>query len=327
MNLAKFPAEVAMIRSNRAIVVGFFVAGSSVLGCSLASPTYITSTSESAVDEADASASGAATGSPGAASGAAATTCNASDFAKVDLAKLTACGPGNKGGHCYAPGKSPMADQLSVCAGSKDVCVPDTIILAQGKTLKSCTSGVGTGGGCIPTGFLPALDTQGKGFLKQDVCAAGEICAPCIDPIHGNAATPFCAPIGVHDAECSASGGASGDGGAPAPAPLVACCTTGGVSNGVCLAESAIPEAQRSSTKADTCTTGNKCVPRAMVEGKPVTCSSLLGAGVCMDKCFDEMMSLAGGIGILNKANCGATELCIPCSLAQTGGTKVPGCS
>jgi hypothetical protein len=153
------------------------------------------------------------------------------------------------------------------------------------------------------------------------------VCAPCTDPTHGNAPTPFCQPIGVHDADCAASGG--GDAGAPAPppAPLVGCCTTGGVSNGVCLAESAIPEANRASTKADTCTTGNKCVPKAMVEGKPVTCSTLLGAGVCMDQCFDEMMSLAGGIGILSRLNCGATELCIPCSLASSGGTKVPGCS
>jgi hypothetical protein len=318
-----------MISSKRAMVVGVLVACGSVLGCSLASPTYITSSQESAIDEEDGGSSSSSPGAAsGAASGAAPTTCNATDFAKVDLSKLTACGPGNKGGHCYASGKSPMADQLTACPGSKDVCVPDKIILAQGQKLKTCTSGVGAGGGCIQSGFLPALDTQGKGFLKQDVCDAGEICAPCVDPIHGNVPTPFCQPIGVHDADCSASGGAAGTPApAPAPAPLVGCCTTGGVSNGVCLAESAIPEANRDSTKADTCTSGNKCVPKAMVEGKPVTCSSLLGAGVCMDKCFDEMMSLAGGIGILSKANCGATELCIPCSLASSGGTKVPGCS
>jgi len=319
-----------MISSKRAFVVGVFVACVSVLGCSLASPTYITSTQESPIDEADAS-SGSSSASGAAPAGGGPVVCNGTDFAKVDLAKLTACGPGNKGGHCYARAKSPMAEQLTACPGSpNDVCVPDEILLAAGKPLKTCTSPLGPGGGCVSTGFIPQMDTEGKGFLKQDVCATGQVCAPCTDPRNNNAPTPFCLPIGVHDAECTASGGGGGGGasGAPAPAPLAGCCTTGGVSNGVCLAETAIPEADRSKTKADTCTTGNKCVPKAFVENKPVTCTSILGAGVCMDKCFDEMMSLAGGIGILSKANCGATELCIPCSLASSsGGTKVPGCS
>lgn len=320
-----------MVSSKRAMVVGVLVACGSVLGCSLASPTYITSSQESAVDEADGGGSSASSASGTGAAGGKPVVCNGTDFAKVDLAKLTACGPGNKGGHCYPRGKSPMADKLVKCAGAADdVCVPDEILLAAGAKLKSCTSPLPGGGGCVSTGFLPEMDERGKGALKQDVCNAGQVCAPCTDPTAGGAATPFCLPIGVHDAACDgASGGASaGADAGPPPAALVGCCATGGVSNGVCLQESSIPPADRSQTIPDTCATGNVCVPRAMVEGKPVTCSSILGAGVCMDKCFNEMMSLAGGIGILSKANCGATELCIPCSLAQSsGGSKVPGCS
>jgi hypothetical protein len=318
-----------MVNSKQSVVVLVLVACGSVLGCSLASPTYITSSQESPIEEDDASASGSAASSSAAPAGGTAVVCSGTDFAKVDLAKLTACGPSNKGGHCYPKGKSPIADTLVACAGSAtDVCVPDEIILAEGKPLKSCASIIGPGA-CVSTGFIPQMDKEGGGSLKQDVCSAGQVCAPCVDPRNGNAPTPFCQPIGVHDADCAASGGASGgDGGTtPAPTPLVGCCGSGPTSNGVCLAESAIPEAEREKTKAQTCSAGNKCVPRAFVEGKPVTCSSILGAGVCMDKCFDEMMSLAGGIGIVSKANCGATELCIPCSLAAAGGgTKVPGC-
>lgn len=163
-----------MVSSTRAIVVGVLVACGSVLGCSLASPTYITSTQESAVDEEDA-ASSSSSSSSATPSGGPAVTCNASDFAKVDLAKLKACGPGNKGGHCYARAKSPIADELVACAGSpNDVCVPDEIILAAGKPLKSCTSIIGPGA-CVSTGFLPKMDTQGAGSLKQDVCATHQI--------------------------------------------------------------------------------------------------------------------------------------------------------
>ncbi len=323
--------------TNRTFVMGMIgvIAGcGTVLGCSLASPTYIASTQEE-VDESDASTSTSSSSSSG--GGAAPSSdggkveCTGSDFAKIDLTKLKACGPGDKGGHCFARGKSPMAEELAPCAGSpSDVCVPDEIILAEGKPLKSCTSVIGKGG-CVSTGFLAKMDTEGKGFLKQDVCAANQVCAPCVDPRNGGAPTPFCKPIGVHDAECSGAGGSSGGGGGgdagPPPAPLPACCTTGGTSNGVCLPETQIPAADRAKAPALTCAAGSKCIPKSLFEGKPVVCSSILGAGVCMDKCFDQMMALAGGIGILSKANCGATELCIPCSLSSSGGgSKVPGC-
>ena len=320
-----------MVNTKQSVVVLVLVACGSVLGCSLASPTYITSSQENPIEEDDGGASGAAAASGATPAGGAPVVCNGTDFAKVDLAKLTGCGPGNKGGHCYAKAKSPIADKLIACAASpNDVCVPDEILLAAGQPLKSCKSILGPGA-CVSTGFIPQMDTEGAGALQKDICETGQICAPCVDPRNGNAPTPFCQPIGVHDAACGGAGGAPSAGGgaapAPAPAPLVGCCTTGSVSNGVCLPESAIPEADRSKTKALTCAAGNKCVPKAFVENKPVTCSSILGAGVCMDKCFDEMMSLAGGIGILSKANCGATELCIPCSLAAAGGgSKVPGC-
>lgn len=106
----------------------------------------------------------------------------------------------------------------------------------------------------------------------------------------------------------------------------------------MCIAESAISEAQRAQTKADVCTGANECVPAAFVAGTPVTCNGgLLGAGVCMDKGFDEMMSagMRGSRGLragqdpcgerqLKSCGCGPTETCLPCAIGS--GQDMRGC-
>jgi hypothetical protein len=174
--------------------------------------------------------------------------------------------------------------------------------------------------------LFPELVKKGGSALGHDVCDPSQLCIPCNDPSNGGADTGMCGAIGVmgDDASCSST--------APAPASdagtaaqLAKCCTKNGTSNGVCIDGSKIPEAQRSRTKQDTCTSGDVCVPAAFVSGKPVTCTAgIMGKGVCMDGCFDEMMSFAGSVGILERTTCGSTELCIPCSFVS--GQGVPGC-
>lgn len=299
------------------------VALASTAGCTLDSPTYITSQDAPITEDAGASSakSDSSSASP-TAGGAAGATCSANDFVKADLSTLTACGDGK--GHCFAKDKVSLASMLTACPNAAEVCVPDEILEANGQPLKACTSIIGPGG-CVTASLIPEIEKQGGSALKPDVCGASQLCVPCTDPTHGNAPTPFCQPIGVHQSSCSAAQPGGGpDGGAAAP-PSQPCCTTSGKSNGVCIAETAVPEAQRSQTKQDVCTSGNKCVPAAFVAGKPVTCSSgLLGAGVCMDTCFNEMMKLASGIGILGNEGCGTTEVCVPCGLVS--GQGVPGC-
>ena len=289
--------------------------------CTLASPTYISSSEAAVTDDggaAAASSSGSATGTPSGDGGTA--TCSADDFVKPDLATLKPCGE-NKG-HCYAKDKISYASALVPCADAAQVCVPDEILLANGQPLKTCTSVAGVGG-CVTGTLFPELIKQGGAFLKPDVCGASMLCVPCKDPSHGMAPTGFCEPNGPHKNACgTAAAGAADGGAATTSAP---CCTTNGKSNGVCLPEVAVPEAQRKYTKQDVCPSANKCVPAALVAGAPVTCSGgLFGPGVCMDKCFNDMMSIAGGIGILSKDKCGSTELCIPCGLVS--GQGVPGC-
>lgn len=300
-------------------------ASAGTAACTLDSPTYIHSQTASATEQPDGGAASSSAAGSGGATGstASAVTCSANDFVKPDLSKLTACGNGK--GHCYAKGKLSIAGILAACPNAAEVCVPDEVLQAGGQPLKSCTSIIGPGG-CITSSLVPELEKQGAGILKPDVCSAGQVCAPCTDPTHANAPTPFCQPTGVHEKECSASSAAGGDGGSSTPTPASEpCCTTKGKSNGICITETAVPASQRNQTKQDTCSGGNKCVPAAFVAGKPVTCTAgLLGSGVCMDKCFNDMMSIAGGIGILSSDGCGTTEVCVPCGLVS--GQGVPGC-
>jgi hypothetical protein len=291
------------------------------VACTIGSPTYISS-QEAEVTGEEGGTSSSSSSSGGTPSGdAGPLSCGKDDFTKPDLSKLTACGDGK--GHCYAKDKVEIASQLTACPDATQVCVPDEILQAGGQPLKSCTSIVGPGG-CVTATLIPQIIKQGGSALKPDVCGATQLCVPCKDPTNGDAPTPFCQPIGVHEKSCSASA-AGGGGDAGARTPLPPCCTTNGKSNGVCLVETAVPEAQRSQTKQDVCAAGNKCVPAALVAGAPVKCTAgILGAGVCMDKCFNDMMSFAGGIGILSSQGCGTTEVCVPCSLV--GGQGVPGC-
>ncbi|MBX3200738.1 MAG: hypothetical protein KF894_21555 [Labilithrix sp.] len=299
--------------SLRGIVIGVCVLGIGAQACTLASPTHITVQAREDDTTTETKSSTDST-EP---SGGTSPTCGSDDFIKPDLSKLQVCGDGK--GHCFDKAKTPMAATFVACANADEVCVPDEILQAGGGTLTTCTSIIGAGA-CITMSLIPEMEKRGGGALEQDVCKAGQVCAPCTDPTNNGAKTGLCEPIGVHENACDASG-TTGDGGAP-PAP---CCTTNGKSNGVCIAESAVPEAQRDQTKQDTCAAANKCVPAAFVAGTPVKCNGFMGSGVCMDKCFDDMMSFAGDIGILSNDGCGETEVCIPCTFVADKG--VPGCN
>ncbi len=301
--------------SRRLTTVIGLVTFTGLAACSIASPTYVTSRESDATESKGGTDKKADSGAPATGSSE---TCNAA-FVKVDVKDLTPCEGGK--GHCYAKEKvGEFAAQLIACPNAAEVCVPNEVLAAGGEKLKSCTSVAGPGG-CFTAALAPEIGKQSGGLLTKDICDADQLCLPCADPRNNGAPTPFCQPIGVRDAACS-SGGAS----APPPAapPAVPCCTTNGVSNGVCIADSFVPKEQRDSVKQDSCPAANSCVPKALVENKPVKCKSTLGDGICMDKCFDDMLGFAGDIGFLSTKGCGQTEVCIPCSFAPNG---TPGCN
>src|SRR5262245_13892412 len=65
-------------------------------------------------------------------------TCD-SPIVAADLSKAKECGDGKGKGHCYDKKKVPVpADQLIPCEGD-EICIPDKILKANGKKLKSCT--------------------------------------------------------------------------------------------------------------------------------------------------------------------------------------------
>ncbi len=302
--------------------VGFLaVVMVSLSACTLASPTYVTTNPAADEDDEDAESktkAGPNTGTPAPGTGAGACT---APLAKIDVAKLTACQSGK--GHCYPKAKVPaLGAMLVACPNAAEVCVPDEVLTAGGDKLKTCKSVLGDGA-CFTSSLVPEIAAKGGSALTKDVCDADQQCMPCVDPTNNNAPTPFCQPIGVSEQECAAAGGTTQ---APAPAtPAQTCCTQEGVTSGVCIAESAIPEKQRSDTKQDTCPAANKCVPRMFVSGKPIKCNSgIMGAGVCLAKCFNDMMGFAGDMGLMSTAGCGRTEVCVPCMFGKDQG--MPGC-
>jgi hypothetical protein len=292
--------------------------------CTFASPTH--STYNEAPDESDltaASSSGASSSSAGTSSGggAAPTTpaaCEGAKLTKVDVSTLTACGDGK--GHCYDKDKLPyLADELPACTGN-DVCVPDKMLASGGDTPKACTSVLGAGG-CASLLLTDLAKNQGS--LTKDVCDDGEICAPCTDPTHDNAPTPFCSSFGVYDTACaSEAGGGGGSGGTTPPPADTACCKhDDGSASGQCIADSAIPADQREDTDQLECSGGNKCVPAKFVAGNPTKCTVGLWDGVCLDQCFSSYLEYVQGA--LSEEECGATEACVPCSVLPD---NTPGC-
>ena len=303
-------------------LVTSFVA-STLLACSLASPTYITANSDQTSDD-DAGTTSSSSSSSSSSSGAApapAGTCATDDYDKPDVSKLTACGNGQ--GHCIDKAKVDHAELFTACPDATQLCVPDNVVTAAGTALKSCKVALlsNAAGGCVNADLIPSIAASGGGALGQDVCDSGQKCVPCVNP-GDKANTPFCQPIGVHKNACTS--GSAADAGPP-PAPAAPCCSSGGKSNGVCIAEAQIPADSRDQTQQLDCTTGNKCVPAALVNGAGVKCDGgFLGKGICLDKCFDTSGGLQGVF--LSQDICQKSETCVPCSAAKLMGQNIPGC-
>lgn len=299
------------------LTLGFVTLG---LGaCTFASPTHSTYNEAPAEDSLTSDGTSGASAGGATPSNAAPAGCDAAKLVAVDVAGLTACGEGK--GHCYDKAKVPwIAGELAACTGN-DVCVPDSMLRAGGATPKSCASVLGAGG-CAS--LLISSLAKNASSLGQDVCDAGEVCAPCVDPTHGNAPTPFCSAYGVYDTACvsgtAAGGGTSSSGGAGS-GPSACCNQPDGSSKGQCLVTSAIPADQQEDVSQQECSGGNSCVPIAFVSNAPVKCEVALMDGVCLDQCFSSYLEYVDGM--LSVEECGATEACVPCAFLPD---NTPGC-
>lgn len=231
-------------------------------------------------------------------------TCD-SPFVTPDLDALTACGDGK--GHCYPAAKTAYADKdLPACATAGEICVPDKVLRAGGATPKSCQFLGGKLEGACASLLLIELNAH-KDQVTQEGCDADERCTPCDDPRTGED-TGTCGPSGVHAEACAGGSGAAGE----------SCCHAAGV----CMDREAVPADARDDMDRDSCAQKNQvCAPLSMSDGVPTKCSLLGVSGVCIDVCFASVLQ---GVQRTARADCGPTELCLPCIIGK--GKGMPGC-
>jgi hypothetical protein len=228
------------------------------------------------------------------------------------------CCPGS---HCLAkslldsvaPG---AADQLGDCEtdGAVEKCVPDAFIASGGKFLvKTCRSLIDAEGRCL-SNCIPQIRDQAS-RLPKDVCADGELCAPCFDPTTSaptGACTQGCDSGPVEDAKT-----------------FPKCCAD----QGSCVPSSLVPEAQRSLLGTDTCSGANElCAPNKLAAGqnaRPASCRSFAPQnreGRCLAACIPQVADRAEQ---LRQETCDTGELCAPCfdptNGAETGACTVNG--
>jgi hypothetical protein len=234
----------------------------------------------------------------------------------IDPTQFPACSPACNGAHCVPASLVPAADQsqLASCMsnGAPGFCAPDTFIQSDGQAVSpTCTSIAGAEGRCLST-CLPAIQAEAE-VLPKDVCAAGEVCAPCYDPV---AADPT-APTGACSLACDKP---------TKPPTIITCPYTGppiidptvfpacspACAGSHCVPSSLVPMADQS--QLATCP-GGFCAPDSItgsgVEGVPPTCTSVGGAeGRCLSTCLPE---IAGEASLLPQSTCATGEKCAPC--------------
>lgn len=217
------------------------------------------------------------------------------------------------------PASLQSALSQDTCTDPTTLCAPDSFIGTSGTGPVKCKSlevlpGQYAEGRCVPA-CVPQVQQQAN-QLPQDVCQAGEKCAPCYNPIDGSV-TGSCTAVATDQ---------------PTQPKLqfTQCCkdTTTGTTHGLCVPKSIVPAANQS-LPAQECptTTGDPylCAPIEKVNNlnyKFPTCDTgLFGPGACIFACF------AGANGpILQPGTCTGGTVCAPCT-NPLDGTQTGACS
>lgn len=228
--------------------------------------------------------------------------CTMPDRQVVDPALLPSCDLCDKA-RCVPNGLVPeeQRDLLAAC-DDDNLCVPDSLVAGGGTfLLKSCRSVSDTEGRCVSK-CLPQVASQ-LDRLPVDTCADDEVCAPCFDPLTGEA-TGAC--------------GLSCDPGPEEPPKVYAgCCGD----LGTCVPGELVPEAARPLLGALDCAAeGALCAPTNQVIDPtfvPASCRAVAGAeGRCLAGCLPPVAERADQLTI---STCEPGELCVPCYDPVTG--------
>jgi hypothetical protein len=88
-------------------------------------------------------------------------------------------------------------EQLECAAG--EVCAPALKVRDTGACFTPCESTIADvlgpaygPGGCVPSYVVALVEPLAVGQLTQGPCAEGELCAPCVNPLAGDAPTGAC---------------------------------------------------------------------------------------------------------------------------------------
>ena len=211
-------------------------------------------------------------------------------------------------GKCISQGELTATQTANVqrdsCAADS-LCVPEAMLSAD-FVPPTCASVGGGEGRCLST-CLPVVSSQAS-KLSQATCASGELCAPCFDPITGDAT-----------GACTTS---SNDHPTQPPYVFPGCCSDGTQARGKCIPTGQVPASEATNLSSDTCASTSLCVPNGKVENPnfafPSCTLSLSGAaGACVPDCLPATQGTMGSL--LTSAGCQAREKCVPCINPLTG--------
>jgi hypothetical protein len=246
----------------------------------------------------------------------------------IDPSTLPACSPTCGGAHCLPatlvpPAQQPLLKSCAAAGGAPGLCAPDKLIATGGNFVpKTCTSVAGSEGRCLST-CLPDI-AEKAAFLRQDVCAPDERCAPCFDPTSSDPT----APTGACSLACDK----------PAKPPVVLTCPWTGppvidpkilpacapaCGGAHCVPGEVVPAALQPLLAV---CPGGFCAPDPLIETAGETllksCTSIAGAeGRCLSTCLPE---IAGKAGLLPKDSCATGEVCAPCFDPTADDPKAP---
>lgn len=195
--------------------------------------------------------------------------------------------------------------QRDSCQSERELCAPVALLDKQPFVPKTCHSVLNAEGRCLPD-CMSTLAHQGE-RLPRDVCDTHELCAPCFDPITGNAT-----------GSCSLG---ADTGPRESPQLFASCCGAGKDPAALCVPQSYVPAGK--TLPQASCPADLRCLPRSQVldpSAKLPSCmTDVRGTGVCLAQC------IADAVGIVTvQASCAANEVCFPCTLVD--GTSTNAC-
>jgi len=230
--------------------------------------------------------------------------CSNFDLTKTRDGAFDACCGGL--GTCVARGLVSDAEKNRLAqdsCGESLLCVPSELVLRGPLHPLVCTAeATGAEGRCLPACLPEVATRQG---VRQDDCAAGQLCAPCYDPLSGES-TGAC-DLGK-------------DPGPSAPPVVFAeCCGD----LGRCVPDVLVPGSEQAQLARASCDDGQLCVPTDLAADStwraPVCSDPQSDAeGRCLPACLPQVAERADK---LSQGNCGEGRLCTPCTDPVTGET------